>query len=312
MSGTLAAASSTPSAILITSSLPSGTTVITSIASLSPTGTADTYAGASGNGRSGAADGSQSGSSGDGKLSTAAIVGIVVPVAVIALIILVWTVVRKRQQAKSRALHPLDFTPAYGSGDSHQGVTRASQESWLGGGGRPMSGISDVEPEMMPPMEEMSHEDHLHRAGSYGGGFYNDGMALNVPPTVYSAASHGGAESRRLSAIQSSGTHNDQYYDGSAAAGYHNPAVRGTDVAGLERSGTGGSTSPYKDVARGYDGASGGHGYGYDYRPDLDEPVRPQLSQGHEEAYGEDQDPFTYVPQQSAPAMTKSSSRWSG
>ncbi|CAO1634115.1 unnamed protein product [Sympodiomycopsis kandeliae] len=318
----IAAASSSSSPVLISTSVPGGTTVITSIDSLQPTGTADVYGGANGSGRGGSSDSSQDqASSNDGKLSTAAIVGIAVPIGVIACIVIIWTVIRKRQQANTRALHPLDFTPAYGSADGpNDGLTRRSQESWLGGGGgRRMSGISDVEPDMMPPMEEMSHDDHMMRSGSHGGHFYNESMALSVPPTVYSAAAAGGAGSRRLSVVDSANSHgfeyadgtssqHHQYYDGSSAAGYQPSAVRGVDLAGLQRSGTGGSASPYPGTQRG-DNASM---RGYDFRPDLDEPVRPTGRSEYEEAYADTSDPFQNAEQPGASAMTKSSSRWSG
>lgn len=132
-----------------------------------------------------------------------------------------------------------------------------------------MSGISDVEPEMMPPMEEMSHEDHLQRAGSRGGdGFYSEGHHMHAVPPMGYAQGHDLAD----------GPTSEYYHDDSAAARYAGPS-------------------------------STADSHRYEYRPDLDEPIRPQV---HDEAYADDSDPFTYATPQTAPTMTKSSSRWSG
>lgn len=273
--------------------------MITSIASLAPNESAGTYAGGSGSGRTGASEGSNQDGNSNGSLSTAAIIGIVVPLGVIGLVVLIWTVVRRRQQARSRTLHPLDFAPAYGTADSPNAITRRSQESWLGGG-RPMSGISDVEPDMMPPMEEMSHEDHLRRAGSHGGGFYDEGMALSMPPMSYSGAAAGrSVDGRGGSVLGSVDSHGLAYpsndghaEDAHAAAGYYRDHTA--------------------DLHRGDWHQNTASEYTPNYRLDVAEPTRPQETYTREQdAYVDDVDSFAHAAHYGT-ELKKSSSRWSG
>lgn len=230
----------------------------------------------------------------------------------------------------------MDFTPGYGATDSYndRGVTRASQESWLGG--RPMSGVSDIDPDMLPPMEEVTQDGHMAMSGAHTAGYYDDDRMLSPPMAAYpvgggyartdgstrrasmmdsSYASHGypSNSAHHPMSPQQSTQHGfdttmdpSMYYDGSAAAGYHTPAARGQDLAGAERAG---ATSPYEELQRGYD-----HDHDVSHSS-KDSADGPELA--YAVAYGGDEhdqaDSFGHGQQGGrASAMGRSSSRWSG
>lgn len=298
--------------------MPSGTTVITSaIATLDSSGTANAFNGATGSNAGSQSYGDDSGSS-SSSLSKGAIIAIAVSIGVIGLLAIVLTIIRKRQQARSRSAQPLNFSPAGAYGDG--GVTRRSQESWLGG--RPMSGVSGIEPDMMPPMEEYSRDGHYATTNGSHGAFYetNDGMPVSMPSNAYavggatsgrpisgldSQMSHGWANATQEGAPTMSASHSGPldaaaYYDGSAAAGYTTSASRGSDLAAAGRSGSG---SPYEELQRG-----GTIPYGF--RPDHEEQLAmggPEQRAQYDQAFGAQDGPFgdgNFVPH--------NASRWSG
>lgn len=203
------------------------------------------------------------------------------------LLAVVFTIIRKRRQALSQAIRPLSFdpTPNYGTrGDTHsthRDMTRTSQESWLGG--RPMSGVSERNADVLPAMTETSHGNRIVSDGYYPG--YTVGG--------YTAAhQHGYAAQEDYPGAGAGYPH----YDGSNHAAYQAaqnasiyPQAVGTEVSG------------YADLQRGPSSSSGHSGSSYGERA---------YGQAYDGTDRPEDDPFRYPSSSSRDAMA--STRWSG
>lgn len=181
---------------------PSETTATSSIATLAATGNSQTYGGVNGSQTNGSARGSDvSADSGTSSvLNKGAIIAIAVSVGSVALLVVLLTVVRKRSQRKAKQLRPLNFSLGYATmaNDGDRGITRGSQESWLDRG-RPMSGISQVEPDMCPQMEESTHGHDT--VITYQGSAVSDRLSLS------GSADNNGCEGGLWSRVDSGGAH---------------------------------------------------------------------------------------------------------
>ncbi|PWN19499.1 hypothetical protein BCV69DRAFT_284128 [Microstroma glucosiphilum] len=262
---------------LITTSVDGGYTVITSYQTVAATGGVTNPLKAT------------SASSSDSSLSKGAIVAIAVSLGTIMLLAVVFTIIRKRRQALSRAIRPLSFdpTPNYGTrGDTHsthRDMTRTSQESWLGG--RPMSGVSERDADILPPMTEASHGNRVVSDG-YSGGYTVGGITAAAPQYGYAGQDD----------YAGSGAH----YDGSNHAGYQTASAPGYGAPAYPEA-VGTEVTGYADLQRG-PSSSSGHSHG---------------SYG-ERAYGmayggtdrPEDDPFQYPSSSSRDAI--GTTRWSG
>lgn len=214
---------------------------------------------------------------------------VVVPIAVIAgsvaLIAVIWTIIRrvrkdKREQYDPR-LRPVDHEyhhrsmlgpplasagAAFAVGGAAAGLTRdrprrESFESYHNN--RPVSSMSYEEGEVhgnQPPMQEVGStyghapvpSSRLRKYGSARGGGAIDDIppAHRVTDSMY-VDDYAGDDGRAVTPFTDEhGAYDVNYYDGSSTVGYNNKATRGMDAAGVS-SGAGRPYSPYADLHRG-------------------------------------------------------------
>nr|CDI51664.1 putative protein [Melanopsichium pennsylvanicum 4] len=243
---------------------------------------------------------SSSGSKGNGG-TTKVVVPIVVIAASLAIIAVLWTLIRRYRKNKAEQYEP-SMAPiersyhhrsmmggaggltagaaAFAVGGAASGLVRDrprrdSYESYRAG--RPMSALTEEEGEfsgVSPPMQEVTAYSAVGSANAPTSSRlrnYGNGEARLTDSMYVDRNTRHDVEPHYLSGNTGAvtpfsdeyGAYDVNYYDGSSNVGYNNRATRGIDAAGASSAG-GRPYSPYADVQRGNSSGDDEAGY-YDY-----------------------------------------------